>query len=108
MQKMKMAMVTDGSGDVEQLCDAPTGECNGYICALRYVKTDYVDGVDVVFSGADSGIVYHTWTDVNATATVFNGDGSFIKKPIASERLKIVVSSGGDTKIGTFHIWIEH
>lgn len=106
MLKGKAVIETDASGDAEKLCATPTGDCNGFVYALRYVKTDYADGVDIVFSGSESGIIYHTWTDVNATATVSDGDGSFIKKPIANENLKIVVSSGGDTKTGTVHVWV--
>lgn len=106
MIRGKAEIVTDASGDAEKVCAAPTGKCNGFVHALRYVKTDYVDGVDIVLSGSESGIIYHTWTDVNATATVFDGDGSFIKKPIADENLKIVVSSGGATKTGTVYVWV--
>jgi hypothetical protein len=97
---------------------------NGKIHAIRYVKSSYTDGVDMTISGATSGIAIVTLTDCNATTTVMpraathGTDGSALlyatagepvedKIPIANELIKIAVTNAGDSKSGTFHIWVE-
>jgi hypothetical protein len=95
----------------------------GHISAIRYVKSDYADGVDFVITGENSGIAVLTGTDVNASATyaprhathdvtgaasLYAAAGEPVEDriPVAGERLKIVVASGGATKTGAFHVYI--
>jgi len=109
----------DGVGYVSKV----GGEDNGHLLAIRYVKNDYDDGVGIVVTGETSGIEILTIANMNATVTEFprgsaskQADGTDaeyasgypvkVPIPIANERVKIVVSSGGDTKSGLFHVWI--
>jgi hypothetical protein len=116
-----VSITTDASGDGTGYTSEPL---NGYIAAIRYVKTDYANGVDVTITGNDSGIAVLTGTDVNASATFYPRDATVdivgaaslyaaagepveSRIPVADEQLKIVVASGGDTKSGTFHVFVE-
>lgn len=123
MERIMTTIATDGSGNGTGYAVLSHGVNHGSVVAIRYVKTDYADGVDVVFSGETSGIPILTWTDMNATgmkyprdvthdiagaASLYAATGEPVESliPIANERIKIVVSSGGTTNTGTFHIWI--
>lgn len=95
----------------------------GQIHAIRYVKTDYANGVDVTITCEASGQAVLTWTDVNASdtsyprgatndiidaASLYAAGGEPVETliPVAGERIKIVVASGGDTKTGAFHVYV--
>lgn len=111
-----VALTTDGSG-------AATGystPVNGRIHTLRYVKTDFADGVDFVVTLERTGEAVWSESDVNASATraprqaTHGVDGSAslyaaTGEPVeafivaAGDRLKVVVANGGDTKTGTLH-----
>ena len=120
MQRTELLITTDVDGDgigyvgkVER----------GHIYAIRYVKDDYDNGVGIVVTGETSGIEILTIANMNASVTEFP-EGSASKQadgtdaeyasgypvkvpiPVANERIKVVVSAGGDTKTGLFHIWI--
>lgn len=94
----------------------------GHISAIRYVKTDYANGVDFVITGEKSGIAVLTGTDVNASATfaprhatcdvagaasLYAAGGEPVEAliPVAGERLQIAVAQGGASKTGTFHVY---
>ena len=93
---------------------------NGAIESVEYAKTDYTNGVD--FTITTENTAQNVWvdTDVNASETVYpriatNGtDGAALSGagtlatqiPVANDRVKIVLGSGGDTKTGTFYITI--
>jgi len=122
MKRLSVTMTTDSSGDATSYVG--DGVLHGNIHAIRYVKDDFADGVDVAITGNTSGIAILSVTNMNATATYFPryatcdetgvaslyaGSGEPVEDriPIANELIKIVVSSGGDKKSGTFHIWVE-
>jgi len=124
MERISLTITVDGSGDGTDYAVSSRGLLTGKIHAIRYVKDDYADGIDVAITGETSGIAILTVTDMNATATylpraatcdivaaasLYAAAGEPVEDriPIANERIKIVVSSGGDTKSGTFHIWVE-
>jgi len=96
----------------------------GKISQIRYVKTDYAAGVDFTITAEATGETIWTQSDVNASVTVaprqathstagvaelFAAGGTAVsdKIAIASDRVKIVIAQGGDTKTGTFHILVE-
>lgn len=96
---------------------------NGFIQAIRYVKTDYADGVDFDVTAETSGIVIWDEDNVNASKTVYpraathdtlgvaslyaaGGEPVETYIPVSTERVKIVVAAGGDTKVGVFHVYI--
>lgn len=99
---------------------------SGKLISIRYVKTDFADGVDFTLSAETSGLTLWAESDVNASATRYpraathstagaaaNYDGSshavLGKIALSQERVKIDVASGGgdgDTS-GTFHITVD-
>ncbi len=124
MERLTATITTDTHGDGTGYI-APTQP--GFIRGIRYVKAasaSYSDGVQAVITGETSGMAILTWAAMNATGTKcpqmpthdlsataedYNDESDEAVNapiPVASERIKIVISSGGDTKTGTFHIWI--
>lgn len=116
-----VSITTDASGDGTGFT---TDVLNGYVTAIRYVKTDYADGVDFTITGNTSGIAVLTGTDVNASTTfaprhathdtagaalLYAAGGTAVSAgiPVGDETLKIVVAQGGNAKSGTFHIFVE-
>ena len=94
---------------------------NGRVLGIRYVKTDFADGVVFTITGETTGVNVWTQTAVNASATVcprqathtvlgaaalYAGSGVAVLDDVvlANERLQIAVTSGGDGKIGVFHV----
>lgn len=111
--RQSVTITTDGSGDAEVFIEG------GYwfIEEIKYVKTDFTDGVDFAITGEDSGTNIWTESDVNASVTVrpraethstagvaalYAGSGTAVndKILIVDERVKIVISSGGAAKTG--------
>lgn len=92
----------------------------GRILEIRYVKTDFADGVDFTITLETSGIAVWSQLNVNASATVLPrqaahstagvaaeyATGFPVLEPIyvAHERVKIVIAAGGDGKLATFII----
>jgi len=96
----------------------------GNLSQIRYVKTDFADGVDFTITAEATGETIWTDTNINASETVaprqathdtsgwvavyaVGGTSILDKIAIANDRVKIVIASGGDTKTGTFHIVID-
>jgi len=121
MQRIDLTIETDADGNGEGYVGITEP---GHIWTIRYVKDDYDNGVGIVISGETSGIEILTLAAMNATVTknprgnaheiddgtdsLYEGQGPNVKVliPIAFERIKVVVSAGGDTKSGMFHFWI--
>jgi len=122
MERVDLVIKTDADGN-------GTGYVGvvklGHIWAIRYVKDDYDNGVGIVVTAEDSGMEILTLTNMNASVTknprgdahnIADGSDALYASqdqpvkvliPIAYERIKIVVSGGGDTKSGLFHIWLD-
>jgi hypothetical protein len=96
----------------------------GKIHSIRYVKTDFADGVDFTITADAAGETIWTESNVNATAdryprapthsqagvaALYAAGGSAVLEPIAiaSDKVKIVIAQGGNVKTGTFHILLE-
>jgi len=108
--------IADGSATVY------TPVVNGRVLAIEYVKTDFADGVDFNITTEDSlqGVWLATNENVSTTKyprTAVHGttgtgltyDGTRIIAepiPITNDRLKIVISQGGNTKSGTVYVTI--
>ncbi len=119
LEHQEVTIVTDAAG-------AGTGYTevvNGFVQAIRYVKTDFADGVDFVITAEGSGILIWDEDNVNASKTVHPRTGTCDTAgaaslyaaagepvetviPVSNERVKIEVASGGDTKTGVFHVYI--
>lgn len=111
--KITVTTAADGSATAY----TPDG-LNGRVASISYVKTDFAAGVDWAITVEGTGESLWTDTDINATETVYpvqkgnlGGTGAastIMEVPIylANDRVKIVVSSGGNAKVGTFHVVI--
>lgn len=94
---------------------------SGLLSQIRYVKTDFANGVDFTITAEATGETLWAESNVDASATraprqathgtdgvasLFASGGTAVQAPIAlaNDRVKIVIAAGGDTKTGTFHI----
>lgn len=118
VERHVVEITTDGDGAGEGYTPPVTGRVLG----VRYVKTDFADGVDLTITAEGTGEVILTGSDVNASATYYPrpavqdaaganleyATGFPVGEPVAVafDRIKIVVANGGDTKTGTFHLVI--
>lgn len=100
-----------------------TDVVNGRILHIRYVKTDFDNGSTFTVTGETTGASIWTESSVNASAerlpkqpthsllgvaALYASGGTAVLDyvVIANERIKIAVTSGGNTKTGTFHITV--
>jgi hypothetical protein len=114
-----VSATTDGSGDAT----AYSPNITGRILGIRYVKTDFDNGVDFTITAEATGETIWAEENVNASATraprqpthstagvaaVYAAAGEAVNDYIvlANDRVKIVVAQGGDTKTGAFHILV--
>ena len=112
-----VAVTTAADGSATAYSPVTTGT----ISAIHYVKTDFANGVDFTITAEATGETIWTETNVDATASraprqathstagvaaLYAGGGSAVLAPIsiASDRVKIVIASGGNAKTGTFHV----
>lgn len=119
-ERHAVTVTTDGSGDATAYSPVITG----HLSQIRYVKTDFDNGSTITITAEATGETLWTETGVNASATraprqathttagvasLYAAAGTAVndKIALAVDRVKIVVSSGGATKAGTFHIIIE-
>jgi len=115
---VSVATVADGSAT------AYSPVVTGRISTIRYVKTDYDNGVDFTITAEATGETIWSQQNVNASATVaprqpthdtagvaslYAAGGEPVEVPIAlaNDRVKIVIAQGGNVKTGTFHIVLE-
>lgn len=121
IQRHVVAVTTDGSGDA--IAYTPAG-VSGKIVSIRYVKTDFADGVDFTITSEATGETIWTEANVNASKTcvpraathgtdgvaaLYAAGGAAVLNRIAlaNDRVKIVVASGGASKVGAFHVTLE-
>lgn len=120
-QRFTVTATTDASGDATVYAP-PLAEpvVSGELQTIRYVKTDFATGVDFAITVEKTGEAVWTATNEDATVTkaprqpihtttgtaeTYDGTEAVNDKiSIANDRIKIVVSDGGDTKTGTFHV----
>lgn len=96
---------------------------DGFLSQIRYVKTDFANGVDFTITAEATGETLWAENNVDASATraprqathdtagvasLYAVGGEPVEAPIAlaRDRIKIVIASGGDTKTGTFHFLV--
>lgn len=119
VQRETVTVTTDASGDAT----AYSGPVTGRILTVRYVKTDFANGSTFTLTSEATGETIWTEAAVNASATraprqathstagaasLFAAGGTAVTDHIAvaNDRIKIVVSAGGNTKTGVFHLTI--
>jgi hypothetical protein len=117
-ERYVVTVAVDGSGDGTGY----TPVVSGRIASIRYVKTDYADGVDFTITAEATGETIWAEENVNASATrapraathstagvaaTYDGTHAILDDVVlANDRVKIVVASGGVTKTGTFHVLV--
>lgn len=94
---------------------------NGRVVSITYTKhstTAFTDGVDFTITAEATGQSLWTDTNINASETVYpvaaanlgtTGAASTLSEApicIANDRVKIVIASGGNAKIGIFDVVI--
>lgn len=119
VKRVTVDITTDSDGDGTGYSEV----INGRILEIRYVKTDFADGVDFDVTLERSGDVVWSEDDINASTSraprqaTHGTDGAALAyadagEPVtdfvyaADDRIKIVVASGGDTKSGSFEILV--
>jgi len=117
VQRLTVPVTTDGDGDATAYSDPIA---YGLLSQIRYVKTDFTDGVDFTITSEATGETLWAELNVNADATraprqathstagaasLYAVGGAAVNDRIAlaSDRIKIVVAAGGALKSGTFH-----
>lgn len=120
IRRFTIPITVNSDGDAEVYSPVIRGK----LVSIRYIKTDFADGVDFVLTGETSGQTIWSEEAVNASATryprapthstagvaaLYASGGEAVNDMIAlaDERIKIVVADGGDTKTGTLHIVID-
>lgn len=120
IRRFVVPMTVDGSGDGEFY----TPPLYGDLVSIRYVKDDFADGIDFACTLETTGETVWAEDDVNASATrhpraathstagaaalyASGGEAVLGKIAIGGDRVKIVVSDGGDETSGTLHITID-
>lgn len=95
---------------------------NGAIRSIIYTKGDYAADVDFTITTDVTGRTVWTEADVNASqfvnprdiihsgagAAQAIGTAGWADVHLVKERLKIVIASGGDTKVGTFVVIVSN
>lgn len=120
IRRFVVTATTDSSGDATVYSPILSGK----LVSIRYVKTDFTDGVDFTITAEDTGETIWTESNVNASkscypraaaastagaAALYASGGTAVNDKIGlgSDRVKIVIGSGGDTHTGTFHITVD-
>ncbi|AVX04336.1 hypothetical protein MXMO3_01811 [Maritalea myrionectae] len=109
VERKSVDVTTDASGDGTGYIPVSQGR----IWSIHYVKDDYATGVDFDITLEATGESLWTETDVNASKSDYpvapanldtGGASTLTEVPIvaAHDRIKIVVSSGGNAKTGKF------
>lgn len=119
-RRLTVTVTTDGSGDVTAYSDPIE---HGQLSQIRYVKPGaggFDNGSTFAITCEATGETLWGETGVNASATraprqathstagvaaLYAGSGTAVndKIAIAKDRIKVVISSGGAAKSGTFH-----
>lgn len=118
-----VSVTTDGSGDATQYSPILSGE----LISIQYVKpgaASYTDGVDFTITAEATGETLWAESNVNATkycypraaahttagvASLYAAGGTPVNAPVclSTDRVKIVLGSGGASKVGAFHIVVR-
>lgn len=120
IRRFVVTAVTDAAGAAEKY----SPRFSGKLVSIRYVKTDFTNGVDFTITAEATGETLWTESNVDASATrypraatastagaasLYASGGTAVNDMIAlgADRVKIVIASGGDTHTGKFHITVD-
>lgn len=122
-QRFIIPITTAADGSATAFSDTITGK----ISAIRYVKdgsNGFADGSSFAVTAEATGEAIWSESAVNASATraprqathstagvaaLYAAAGTAVndKIALANDRVKIVITSGGNAKVGTFHVTVE-
>lgn len=119
-QRHAVTVTTASDGSATAYTDKAV---TGAVLSIQYVKVDFADGVDFTITAETTGRGLWTDTNINASevvsprapihdatgaALLYAGGGAPVSDYIhvANERIKIIIASGGDAKVGTFYITV--
>ena len=117
-ERHTISVTTDSGGNAT----AYTEVLSGKIAGIIYVKTDFAAGVDFAITLEATGETLWTQSNVDSTVTKYpagqinktdgtsavSGSDPVLDRIIAArDRVKLVISSGGNVKTGTFHIMVS-
>jgi hypothetical protein len=110
-------ITTDGSGDATIYLGS---KINGRVIAIKYEPGSIVTGGDLTITGETSEVAILAKTDAGTSDVWYyprvlvnkNSDASAATDALTdifvfSERVKVVVAQGGDTKTGTITLYTE-
>lgn len=117
VQRLTVTVTTDGSGNATAYSET----VSGMLSQIRYVKTDFSNGSTFAITAEATGETLWSESSVNASATraprqathgtdgsasLYASGGTAVQDKIGlcNDRVKIVISSGGSAKTGTFHL----
>lgn len=120
IRRFVVPMTVDAAGDGTFYTPPLYGE----LVSIRYVKTDFADGIDFVCTLETTGETVWAEDTLNASATRYpraashstagvaalyasGGVAVLDRIAIGGDRLKIVVDGGGVSKTGTLHVTID-
>jgi hypothetical protein len=120
VRRFVVPATTDLNGDATVYTPAIYGK----LVSIYYKKTDFADGVTFAVTGEDTATAIWSEAAVNASAirypraatsstagvaSLYAAGGTAVNDKIAisGERIKAVISSGGDTKSGALHFTID-
>lgn len=120
LRRHVVPVTVDASGDATVYSPVLSGD----LISIRYVKDTFADGVDFTITAEDTGETIWAEENVNASATrypragtastagaasLYADTGTAVNDKIAlsQDRVKIVVASGGNATVGTFHITVD-
>jgi len=120
MRRFTVTVTTAADGTAT----AFTPRLSGKLMEIHYVKTDYVDGVDFAITSDVTGLSLWDQLNVNAgvvvrprgpthttagVAALYAAGGVAVNDNIAlgGDRIKIMLTDGGATKVGTFHFLVD-
>lgn len=122
-QRYVIDVVTAADGSFTGYTAEPV---RGEVLAIAYVKpgsNGFADGVSVALTSEETGQAIWSEAAVNASATraprqathatsgaaaLYAAGGAAVldRIPVANERLKLVIASGGNAKAGKFIVWM--
>lgn len=120
IQRIAVPVITAADGSATVYSPVLTGK----LSQVRYVKTDFADGSTFTITAEATGETLWGETAVNASATraprqathsaagaasLYAAAGTAVQDKIgvANDRIKIVISAGGNVKSGVFHFILE-
>jgi len=120
MRRITVPIVTAADGTATVF----SPRLSGKVHSIRYQKIDFTDGVDFAVTAEATGENIWTELNVNASATrvprqathgtdgsaaLYATGGTAVQTLVAlgNDRIKVVITQGGNAKTGTLHFLID-